>query len=353
MRSSILGLLLLRLVLGLSAASFVVGCGKEDPTFTLLADSQTFTQSVSVDTKVDVLFVIDNSLSMANAQTNLANNFNAFIHSFVTKGYDFHIGVLVSDTWKANFGWGSSYARLKDGSGVAANHSGVFVIDPSTPNLIATFNKNAKEGVGGIGDERPFQSFMIGLQSPLNSDFRRPDAFLAIINVSDEDDFSNDTNNDINENYNDPLLHPISLYTTFLDNLTGSSSTVKRYSFSSIHVLDAACKAVSNVAANIGIRYSALVAATHGVQGSICSPNFSTELDQIQQGILTMASQFYLPREPVESSIHVYVNGVEVPKSSAIGWSYDPTAVSIVFAYSAVPPQGASIRVDYDPVTVK
>ncbi len=349
-RSSILGLLVSKVVLGLTAAALVTACGKDKPSFSLLAESNIFNQSMDVDTKVDVLFVVDNSGSMAPQQANLVNNFNAFISSFVSKGYDFRIGVIPSDTYKAIFSWGASYARLKDGYG--STHSGVYVIDQLTPNIEQTFMTNATLGIGGSGDERPFQSFKVALDSPLNSDFRRPNAFLAIIILSDEDDFSHDANSDINENYSYSGLHTINYYKTYLDNLTGSTSSVRKYSVNSIHVLDSTCLAASHVAANIGVRYSALVDATGGVKGSICSPNFSNELDQIQQGILTLASQFYLPRLPKVETIQVIVNGTLVPQG-ANGWSYNASANSIVFAYSALPPQGASIIINYDPVTIQ
>lgn len=49
---------------------------------------------------------------------------------------------------------------------------------------------NVKLGTSGSGDERALSSFEKTLINPLNSNFHRPDAFLAIIIVSDEDDFS-------------------------------------------------------------------------------------------------------------------------------------------------------------------
>jgi hypothetical protein len=349
-RSSILGLLVSKVVLGLTAAALVTACGKDTPSFSLLAESSIFNQSTNVDTKVDVLFVVDNSGSMAPQQANLVNNFNAFISSFVTKGYDFHIGVIPSDTYKAIFSWGAPYARLKDGQGTS--HSGVFVIDQLTPNIEPTFMTNATLGIGGSGDERAFQSFKVALDSSLNNDFRRPNAFLAIIILSDEDDFSHDANSDINENYSYSGLHTINYYKTYLDTLTGSTSSLRRYSVNSIHILDSTCLAASHVAANIGVRYSALVDATGGVKGDICSPSFSTELDKIQQGILTLASQFHLPRIPKVETIQVFVDGNQIPEGPS-GWTYDAAANSIVFAYSALPPQGASIIINYDPVTIQ
>ncbi len=287
---------------------------------------------------------------MAPAQTNLTNNFNAFISQFISKGYDYHIGVTTTDTWKANFGWGAGVARLKDG--VGATHSGVYVITPSTPNIQATFLTNAKQGIVGSGDERAFQSFQTALSSSLNSDFRRADAFLAIIIISDEDDFSWNGGGDNGKNYSDPNLYSISYYVNYLNTLTNSTASLKKYSVSSINVLDNACLTVSDPSASIGLRYAQLVTATSGIQGSLCAPNFSTELDKIQEGILTLASQFYLPRIPVEATIQVIVDNSVIPKGATNGWTYDAAANSIVFHGSALPAQGSVIIVNYDPITI-
>ena len=46
------------------------------------------------DPRVDILFIIDNSKSMANHQTNLSNNIPKFVAAFKEiKSIDFHIGV--------------------------------------------------------------------------------------------------------------------------------------------------------------------------------------------------------------------------------------------------------------------
>lgn len=342
----------LLLVLGISFLLY--GCGENSPSLSLLSDSDVFNQQTStLNNKIDILWVIDNSGSMAPAQTNLASNFNSFINNFSNKGYDFRIGVTTTDAWRGLFpqyGYNpTTLFRLRDG--VGATHSGVFVITPSTPNIVNTFNINITQGIAGNGDERAFQSMHAVLNSNVNPDFRRADAYLAVIIVSDEDDFSSTGLSYINENYNHSTIIPISSYINFLDTHTNSSGATRRYSVSAMAVWDQPCKSQSHSEANIAIRYEALVDATGGVKGSLCG-NFAAALEEIQNNIIELSSQFFLSREPVPSSIVVTVNGVIIPEDVSNGWTYDSSSNSIIFHGSAIPPQGAQIIVDFDPVTI-
>src|ERR1044072_9027377 len=48
---------------------------------------------------LDILFVIDNSPSMAPLQQNLANNMTEFMSAFIAKGSDFHLSIATSDSY--------------------------------------------------------------------------------------------------------------------------------------------------------------------------------------------------------------------------------------------------------------
>src|SRR5579859_2945781 len=74
------------------------GCSNGGTTYSLLASGQSFKQA-KVNSKVDLLWVVDNSGSMLPLQTNLTNNLHAFIDQFVTKDFDFHIAVTSSDAY--------------------------------------------------------------------------------------------------------------------------------------------------------------------------------------------------------------------------------------------------------------
>lgn len=326
----------------------LTGCGEEAPTFSLLPAGDVFYQNGSeLNNKLDIVFVIDNSLSMQEEQDNMAANFNAFITDFITKGYDYKIAVAATDSWLALFGQ-SAKARFRDGKGTT--HSGYRVIDILTPNPIDVFAINVNIGVSGTGDERAFQSFKTALLSDLNTGFRRDDAYLSIIIVSDEDDFSWDGSSSLNQNYNDSRIHSVQSYVDWLDQYTQSTGAMRRYSVSTIAVTTPECRDL--IGYNVlGTRYMELANATDGIIGDICSPSFADSLNEIQTHIAELSTQFFLSRIPRVETIVVYVNNAVVPQDATNGWTYNSEANSIVFHGTAIPPQGAVISIDFEPFT--
>lgn len=345
-----------------SAAALLVGCEKSAESFSLLSDSANFQQSTSyVQRKIDILWVVDNSGSMESSQTNLTNSFNSFISRFSQLNYDFHMGVIATDAYLAYHYNQPSRSRLSDG---VAQHSGIRIIDKNTPNMSQVFIKNATQGINGSGDERAFSSFESALGNSLNTGFVRDGAFLAIIIVSDEDDFShydwqNGTNSYIfTENYNYSTMFPISRFTTFLDNLTHSAAgqgAGKNYSVSTISILDSTCQATLNAESpgrKISQRYNQLADATGGTKGSLCA-NFGTTLQMISDRVIELSSVFKLDREPIPETIRVIVDGQTIPNSDTNGWSYNAATLEISFHGPAVPPAGSDVRIYFDPKNVK
>lgn len=326
---------------------------KEDPTFSILEETD---KKVSIfNNKVDILWVIDNSGSMANLQTNVANNFSAFVSQLVDKGYDFQMAVTTTEAWNANKE--NVYANCKIDATATKykDDSGIAIITPDTPNIEAAFIDNIKQGTSGCGDERAFDSMMMALNDSDNQalGFPRANTFLAVIIVSDEDDFSHDGGTYLENNYNHPDIHPVSLYVNALDNFTGTSGATRRYNVSAISINDDACLAANDPWGLIGIRMGALVDATNGVKGNVCASNFSDNLIEIQEQIISLSTQQYLSRVPHEDTIKVYVNGVEVAESDVNGWQYNSESNSIMFFGDAKPEQGALIDIVFDPVELK
>ena len=58
--------------------------------------TDSFTQDGTVD--VDILFVIDNSGSMGSNQTNIKNNFDAFMNAFNAAGVSYHVALITTDS---------------------------------------------------------------------------------------------------------------------------------------------------------------------------------------------------------------------------------------------------------------
>jgi hypothetical protein len=367
------------------AALAMTACEKTDRSFSLLDAGSTFQQAATyVPRKIDVLWVIDNSGSMETSQTNLTKSFGSFISSFQEKQYDFHMAVTGTDAWRAQY---QSNLTNKDVLAKArlgeinfttnpltwVTNSGVNIMDRTTPNLTQAFITNATQGILGTGDERAFSSFRNFLDYSGNSNFRRPDAILAIIIVSDEDDYSGNTStpiiqpyrdevngdpivlpfsstaSDIYNLYRDPRLDTVQSYKDYLDGLVGPGN----YSVNMIGILDQQCKTElnSSIAGHrIGRRYMELADITGGVKTSLCA-NFGESLQLISDKIIRLNGVFKLDREPVVETLKVVVNGTEVPQAPVYGWSYDPATLTITFNHQdVIPKEGDNVQILFTPV---
>jgi hypothetical protein len=179
---------------------------------------------VNVNRDLDILFVIDNSGSMAGEQASLAANFGNFMS--VLNNIDgglpnVHIGIVSSDvgagqacstndngtlqnraTFCNNLSNGARFiSDIDDGNGGRTRNY--------TGTLEETFSCMAQLGVNGCGLERHLESMKRALDgsNAANANFLRPDAFLAVVLIADEDDCSaaNDTLYDPNNGALGPL----------------------------------------------------------------------------------------------------------------------------------------------------
>jgi hypothetical protein len=130
----------------------------------------------------DILFVVDDSASMADEQENLANNFNFFASYLFNSDVDYHIGVVRGDMSRDSPSLWGQLVGLPP------------YIEPDTEYGIHTFVDTVISlGDKGIGDcESGFEASHRALESPmadgLNSGFYRDDALLLVVMVTDEDD---------------------------------------------------------------------------------------------------------------------------------------------------------------------
>lgn len=330
---------------------FITACEKGDRSYSLLSDSEAFQQSATyVPRKIDVLWIIDNSGSMKSSQDNLTANFASFIRRFQELNYDFRMGVNTTDAWLGRYNSSKiGLRRLKDGAG--SSHSGVFVMDRNTSDIQNVFLVNATQGINGSGDERAFSSIEDTLNYAENADFRRDDAYLAIIILSDEDDFSATTSSHQNNNYNSSRLIPVSYYKNYLDGKVGAGN----WSVNAITILDSQCRDELNAQSSgriIGQRYVELSQMSGGVQTSLCG-DFGSNLTLISDLLIEVSSSFVLDREPNPATIRVYVDGQAVTENQQNGWSYDPATMTVTFHGTAVPAAGQKVVINFDPVAPK
>jgi hypothetical protein len=171
---------------------------------------------VQLNRDIDILFVIDNSGSMAEEQSSLSTNFQRFINVLesIEGGLpNVNIGVVSSDTGSNSAGAGGCTGNgdnglLQSTRGDAApvgcpTPTGAFIQDwdngsgGRTQNftggtLAETFSCIAQLGTGGCGFEQHLESMRRALNGsqPANANFLREGAYLAVIVIADEDDCS-------------------------------------------------------------------------------------------------------------------------------------------------------------------
>jgi hypothetical protein len=101
-------------------------------TQTLASQIDSFSQNSGVAPKVDILWVVDNSGSMADDQANLASNFETFISGFITREVDFKMAITTTDAYYYGFTGNSGRnicSTKKLTSAAAASNRNQFVSD--------------------------------------------------------------------------------------------------------------------------------------------------------------------------------------------------------------------------------
>ncbi len=186
--------------------------------------------------KMDVLFVIDNSGSMAQEQTNLAANFPGFISVLDASGLDYRVAVTTSGrdysyTMTTPIGPlpesqdGGDNGRMLQPASCGMSRRW---IEKTDPDPAGTFACVAAVGTGGPSDEMPLaatrDAFEDRISDGHNAGFRRADALLAIVILTDENDCSYEQSVSLpfGQFLCESMMEPVSNYVAFLDGYTGS-----------------------------------------------------------------------------------------------------------------------------------
>lgn len=165
-------------------------------------------------TPADILFVVDNSGSMADEQENLARNFDAFINEIAGQG-DYQLAIVTTDmrsgmerqglrtfTYKTTEPYSWLFSQQTDTCSATDIPNGCFrgpsastrIIPSSMPReqQISTFQDNVRVGSCGTGEEEGLEAMVRALEQSrgngCNAGFLREGANLVIVIVSDEED---------------------------------------------------------------------------------------------------------------------------------------------------------------------
>lgn len=286
--------------------------------------------------KADILLVIDDSCSMEDKQTSLANNFASFIQYANTTNTDFQLGVITtSQDAQPCVPLVACIGVAGEGKLVTRGTVGP-ILRPSTPNLAQAFATLVAVGTSGDVDESGLSTATMALTPPRiageNAGFLRPDANLAVVVISDAGDQS---------------PQPVSYYQNRLINVKGFNR-LSMFSFSSIVPMQPVAPAPCSYDSGDPQRYVDVSRATAGVTDDICSSNWAATLQSLGRTAFGFRTTFYLTSVPDLSmgrTLEVRVNGAVVPPADYV---WDAATNAIVFTSSSAPPPGRQLTVSYD-----
>ncbi len=269
---------------------------------------------------LDLLFVSDDSASMAAAQAALAGTAPAIAMALNARGVDFHIGVVTTDM-------------------VDAARSGRLVgpvLDTTQLGLADALAMQLAPGTAGDGSgEQGITAARAAVTPPLvttdNAGFLRADAHLAIVILSDEDDQG-----------------ALPLARTLGELRAASGSGRAQVAVMVGPANAASCTGAVGPGARAP-RYHAFTALSDdGLALSFCD-SMADNVARVLEAVIG-APVVPLSAAPLASTLVVSVDGALVPAVDATGtvqWVYDRAANAVRFR---VPPMaGATVRVDYQP----
>lgn len=288
--------------------------------------------------EVDVLLVVDNSCSMQPYQNELSENFDQFLTFFVEGDVDYQIGVVTSSVAEPVAAGGCSEADVAD-----VPEAGHLVdntwITPDTPNGADKFRDLVRVGVCGSGYEMGIESAYRAVSPPLsdgqNGGFIRPDAYLSLIFVSDEQDAS-------------PL--PVNQYINGFRSVKGQRNRDIFNASALVVTQDTNC---NTDLSNPGTRYLDIARQTGGVIGDICADDFGSIVTELSLASSRLEDTFYLSELPDASSLIVGIDDEEIPCSEG-RWQYQLLELdgedrgAIVFDRAQMPPPNSRVTVRYD-----
>ena len=267
---------------------------------------------------VDVLWVIDNTCSMAEEQDSLAFAFEGFVDALADVDVAWQVGVVTTDVSDA----------------AAGVLQGVpWILTPQEEAPVEVFSETVQVGTSGVAPEAGLGAAWLALTTPLrgeeNRGFRRVGAGLHVIVVSDDDDDSETVLGDDAQ----------AAFVSFLEEEAAESGAEARFS-AVVGDAPGGCTGARGEALP-GTVYTAVAEESGGTVGSICDADLSGVLANLGAVSLDWQTVFELQADALESSIRVSLDGARQDS----GWSYQSDPAAIVF--DTAPDPDVEVRVRY------
>ncbi len=265
--------------------------------------------------RVDLLWVVDDTASMAEEQAALADGFDEFVAALESSDLSYHVGVVTTDAS------GDRAGQLRGAPWIVTRESA----DP-----VADFAQAVAVGTSGTADEAGLAAVVAALTEPVVSDqnrgFRRPDAVLHVVVVSDADDHSEAL-----------LADPASEVETLLADAAATSGLPAMLS---AVVGDEAvgCSGADGDAAP-GDTYLSVARATGGSEASICDGALESILQKLAELTLAAPDHVQLQALPYQDEVRVLLDGERLDT----GFTLD----GLQLTFDAAPAIGVAIEVTY------
>lgn len=295
--------------------------------------TDTFTQQdVS---KVDVLFVVDNTASMVEEHPRLVSAIPSFVDAALAKQVDMHVAVTTTGITQVAATCPGGAQGGEAGRFFPVNNARPRILTNGMPNLTTLLQQNVQ--VGQCAQvEQGFEAMRRALSPPLvnnaddprtpvaqdgNLGFLRDSAALVVVFVGDEDDHSPDA---------------VDTYVQWAQQRKGQNQP-QRATFYAIAPTATAC----GTAGGTGTRYAEAAARTGGEVMNVCAANYGPLLAAVANKAFSAQDRFPLSDAPEPGSVTVTVDGAPV----TTGWRYDAPTNSVIF--TNVPAPGAKVAISY------
>lgn len=280
--------------------------------------------------EVDVIVVADTSGSMAEERAEFGTRLDNFIAQI--QDLDWRLCVITTDVI-------NDKGRLKP-----FGTTGLYALDKNVPSYQSVFLNTMTKLPSGSGDEQGIKASYMAVQL---KDPRciRPNASLAMVVLSDEDERSTGGYVEYEENTQYRELLPANLPATLVGEVPRALGADKIFSFHSLVIRsdDQACydEQVATHQAFPGTRYEEASRMTGGVIGNICSSDYGAELGRFARGVRRDLQALSLKCEPLTDSLSLTVTSV--PQSFQFTYAVSGNKVHFTPAL----PEGAVVDLTY------
>ena len=236
-------------------------------------------------TKLDILFVVDNSPSMSEDQARLGPGFNSFIYRIQASQIDYQVGFITTDM--------SGDGPTQNGNllPIGRNANNGYILRSGDTDQGKKFWRTIERPETGSGDERGIYAAITALDRNQGG-FIRADADLAIVIISDEDSRGE------GGTHGRPLINGQDYGSDLVETALRIKGN-KKVTISAIIVnpddpygedgrdcLAQQRDQGDDATPHYGMQYYAAADATHGIIANICATSYNYHLEQMSYRLI-------------------------------------------------------------------